>query len=63
MFPSRTAPAISHNNFIGDFIYAKFLGVAGVEVISIQENITSCFKFRRDARMLRAVVSSSAFMM
>ena len=60
MFLSRTAPAISHNNFIGNFLDAKFLGVAGVDVMSMQENITSCVKVLRDARVFQAGASSSS---
>ena len=60
VFPSRTAPAISHNNFIGGFLDAKFLGVVIVDVMYIQENITSCIKVLRDARVFQAGVSSSS---
>ena len=39
--PSKTAPAISHNNFIGNFRDANCLGVAGVLVGSMHESMTS----------------------
>ena len=38
--PSNSAPAISHNNFIGNFRDANCIGVAGVSVSSINESIT-----------------------
>ena len=60
VFPSRTAPTISHNNFIGDFLDAKFLGVVIVDVVYIQENINSCVKVLRDACVFQAGVSSSS---
>ena len=39
--PSNTAPAISYNNFIGNFWDAKFLGVAGVSISSIHGSMNS----------------------
>ena len=39
--PFKTAPAISHNIFIGDFCDANCLGVAGVSVNYMHEIMTS----------------------
>ena len=39
--PFRTAPEILPMSFIENYLDAKFLGVAGVDVIFMQEYITS----------------------
>ena len=44
--PSRTAPAILYRSFIGNFRDANCLGVASVDVMSMQESMTSCVRVR-----------------
>ena len=46
MDASRTAPVISHRSFIGNFRDANCLGVASVDVMSMQESMTSCVRVR-----------------
>ena len=55
--PSKTAPAISHNNFIGNFRDANCLGVAGVLVSSMDESMTSWVSVLRWDLVLFAGVS------
>ena len=46
MDASRTSPAFLHRSFIGNFCDANCLGVASVDVMSMQEYMTSCVKVR-----------------
>ena len=59
--PSNAAPAISHNNFIGDFREANYLGVAGVTVSSMHEIMTSWVSVLRLDLVLFARVLPSLF--
>ena len=59
VFLSKNYPDISHNNFIEDFLDAKFLGFYGVHVLSMQERVTSCVRVRRDVRVFWCGMFSS----
>ena len=58
--PSKTAPAISHNNFIGNFCNANCLGVAGVLVSYMHESMTSWVSVLRLALVFFAGVLPSS---
>ena len=61
VMPSNTAPTISYNNFIGNFLEANWLGVAGVSVSSMHDIMTSWVSVLRLDLVFFARLSPSLF--